>query len=67
MSEQPVVHNTFVVERSYPVKPERVFAAFGVEGLEDGAERLDRRGLGRSGRDADLATASAAAAAPAIG
>lgn len=28
MSEQPVVHNTFVVERSYPVKPERVFAAF---------------------------------------
>jgi uncharacterized protein YndB with AHSA1/START domain len=28
MSEQPVVHNTFVIERSYPVKPERVFAAF---------------------------------------
>ena len=28
MSQQPVVHNTFVVERSYPVKPERVFAAF---------------------------------------
>jgi len=28
MNEQPVVHNTFVVERSYPVKPERVFTAF---------------------------------------
>ena len=28
MEEQPVIHNTFVVERSYPVKPERVFAAF---------------------------------------
>lgn len=28
MSEQPVVHNTFAVERSYPAKPERVFAAF---------------------------------------
>jgi len=28
MNQQPVVHNTFVVERSYPVKPERVFAAF---------------------------------------
>ena len=28
MDEQPVVHNTFVVERSYPVKPERVFTAF---------------------------------------
>jgi len=28
MDQQPVVHNTFAVERSYPVKPERVFAAF---------------------------------------
>ncbi|MGA3068861.1 MAG: SRPBCC family protein [Terracidiphilus sp.] len=28
MDHQPVIHNTFVVERSYPVKPERVFAAF---------------------------------------
>jgi len=28
MDNQPVIHNTFVVERSYPVKPERVFAAF---------------------------------------
>ena len=26
--EQSVVHNTFVIERSYPVSPERVFAAF---------------------------------------
>jgi len=28
MSEQPVVHSTFVVERSYPVLAERVFEAF---------------------------------------
>jgi uncharacterized protein YndB with AHSA1/START domain len=28
MDQQPVVHNTFVIERSYPVKPARVFAAF---------------------------------------
>jgi uncharacterized protein YndB with AHSA1/START domain len=28
MDQQPVVHNTFVVERNFPVKPERVFTAF---------------------------------------
>lgn len=28
MSEPSVVHNTFVLERSYPKPPERVFAAF---------------------------------------
>jgi uncharacterized protein YndB with AHSA1/START domain len=28
MEQQAVVHNTFVVERAYPVSPERVFAAF---------------------------------------
>jgi uncharacterized protein YndB with AHSA1/START domain len=28
MEEQSVIHNTFVIERSYPVTPERVFAAF---------------------------------------
>jgi uncharacterized protein YndB with AHSA1/START domain len=28
MSERSVVHNTFVIERSYPKPPERVFAAF---------------------------------------
>ena len=28
MQEQSVVHNTFVIERSYPKPPERVFAAF---------------------------------------
>jgi len=28
MEEQAVVHNTFVIERAYPVPPERVFAAF---------------------------------------
>ncbi len=29
MAEQPVMHNTFMIERSYPKPPERVFAAFG--------------------------------------
>jgi uncharacterized protein YndB with AHSA1/START domain len=28
MPEQSVIHSTFVIERSYPATPERVFAAF---------------------------------------
>lgn len=28
MKEQSVIHNTFVIERSYRATPERVFAAF---------------------------------------
>jgi uncharacterized protein YndB with AHSA1/START domain len=28
MSEQTVIHSTFVIERTYPTTPERVFAAF---------------------------------------
>jgi uncharacterized protein YndB with AHSA1/START domain len=28
MEQQSVIHNTFVIERSYPAAPERVFAAF---------------------------------------
>jgi uncharacterized protein YndB with AHSA1/START domain len=28
MAEQSVIHSTFVIERSYPAPPERVFAAF---------------------------------------
>jgi uncharacterized protein YndB with AHSA1/START domain len=28
MEEQSVIHSTFVIERSYPVAPEKVFAAF---------------------------------------
>ena len=28
MEERSVVHSTFVIERSYPATPERVFAAF---------------------------------------
>jgi uncharacterized protein YndB with AHSA1/START domain len=28
MHEQSVIYSTFVIERSYPAKPERVFAAF---------------------------------------
>jgi uncharacterized protein YndB with AHSA1/START domain len=30
MGPQSVIHNTFVIERSYPSPPERVFAAFAV-------------------------------------
>jgi uncharacterized protein YndB with AHSA1/START domain len=28
MEQQSAIHSTFVIERSYPAKPERVFAAF---------------------------------------
>jgi uncharacterized protein YndB with AHSA1/START domain len=28
MVDQPVTHNTFVIQRNYPCRPERVFAAF---------------------------------------
>lgn len=28
MEERSVIHSTFVIERSYPARPERVFAAF---------------------------------------
>ncbi len=28
MKEPTVIHNTFVIERSYPTPPERVFSAF---------------------------------------
>ena len=28
MQEQSAIHNTFVIERTYPTTPERVFAAF---------------------------------------
>jgi len=28
MADQPTIHSTFVLERSYPAPPERVFAAF---------------------------------------
>jgi uncharacterized protein YndB with AHSA1/START domain len=28
MEEQSVIHNTFIIERSYPTSPERVFSAF---------------------------------------
>jgi uncharacterized protein YndB with AHSA1/START domain len=28
MEEQSVIHSTFVIKRSYPAAPERVFAAF---------------------------------------
>jgi uncharacterized protein YndB with AHSA1/START domain len=36
MEEQSVIHSTFVIERSYPVAPERVFAAF----ADPGRKRL---------------------------
>jgi uncharacterized protein YndB with AHSA1/START domain len=34
MSESSVIHNTFVIERSYPTSPERVFRAFADEALK---------------------------------
>src|SRR5690348_971712 len=34
MEIQPVVHSTFVIERSYPAPPERVFAAFAHPGTK---------------------------------
>src|ERR1700761_9108485 len=42
MAEQPVIHSTFVIERSYPTTPERVFAA-----LSDPIKK--RRWLGGDG------------------
>ena len=51
MQEPSVIHNTFVIERSYPVRPERVFSAFadpakkrrwfGVEGKEAAMEQFE--------------------------
>lgn len=50
MEEQSVIHSTFVIERSYSVAPERVFAAFSdpgqkrrwfVEGLGHDVEHFD--------------------------
>jgi len=32
--EQTVIHNTFVIERSYPKSPEKVFAAFADEAVK---------------------------------
>lgn len=43
MDQQTAVHNTFVLERSYPVAPERVFAA-----LSDPAKKRRWFGEGRA-------------------
>jgi uncharacterized protein YndB with AHSA1/START domain len=43
MREQSTIHNTFVIERSYPKPPERVFAA-----LADAAQKRRWHGEGRS-------------------
>ncbi len=35
MTEQPVIHNTFVIERTYPASVSRVFAAFTTREAKD--------------------------------
>ena len=35
MTEQPVIHNTFVIERTYPTPVSRVFAAFTTKEAKD--------------------------------
>jgi uncharacterized protein YndB with AHSA1/START domain len=35
MTEQPVIHNTFVIERTYPASVSRVFAAFTTKEAQD--------------------------------
>ena len=35
MTEQPVIHNTFVIERAYPTSVSRVFAAFTTKEAQD--------------------------------
>jgi uncharacterized protein YndB with AHSA1/START domain len=47
MEHRPVIHSTFVIERSYPSKPERVFAA-----LTDPAKK--RRWFGEGGDHHDV-------------
>ncbi|MDR3699589.1 MAG: SRPBCC family protein [Candidatus Sulfopaludibacter sp.] len=44
MEERTVLHSTFVIERSYPVTPERVFAAFSDPGKK---RRWFAEGAGR--------------------
>ncbi len=39
MTERTVIHDTFVIERTYPATPSRAFAAFA---SEEAKERLGR-------------------------
>ena len=53
MEERSVIHSTFVIERSYPATPERVFTAFA-----DPAKKrrwfVDDRGIGVEGFEMDF-------------
>jgi len=39
MKERSVIHSTFVIERGYPVPPERVYAAFSDPAKKDVGSR----------------------------
>ena len=50
MAEQSTIHSTFVIERTYPAKPERVFRAFAdPRGLTDAAVAVPLRETTASG------------------
>jgi hypothetical protein len=62
MTERSVTHATFVVERSYPASPERVFAAFATSSAS--AARRPRRSPRRSACSTTRVTRSSTTCGP---